>query len=93
MIVHVSFPGLSRFDWKKFLKGQKLSESEIEQKLKELGDYDPTLELSSFQMPKIDLLKDYGESEIKIDKDELESNKNKIPGVANLHCVTVQCTS
>ena len=57
---------------------EKLSEEEIEKKLKELGDYDPTKELSTYQMPKIDLLKDYGEGEIKIDNDELENNKNLI---------------
>ena len=57
---------------------EKLSEEEINQKLKELGDYDPTLELSSYKMPGIDLLNDYGNSEIKIDKDDLEDKKNKI---------------
>ena len=29
-------------------------------------------------MPDIDLLKDYGDDTIKIDQDELETNKNKI---------------
>ena len=57
---------------------EKLSEEEINQKLKELGDYDPTLELSSYKMPGIDLLNDYGDSEIKIDKEDLEDKKNKI---------------
>ena len=47
-------------------------------KLKELGDYDPTLELSSYKMPGIDLLNDYGDSEIKIDKDDLEDKKKKL---------------
>lgn len=55
-----------------------LSKSEIEEKLKELGDFDPTLELSKFKMPEMDLLKDYGESKIEIDKNELEKNKNRI---------------
>ena len=59
-------------------KEEKLSEEEIKKKLKELGDYDPTLELSSYKMPGIDLLNDYGGSEIKIDKDDLEDKKNKI---------------
>ena len=54
---------------------ETLSEKEIKDKLKELGDYDPTLELSDFKMPGIDLLKDYEDSDIKIDKEELESNK------------------
>ena len=55
-----------------------LSKNEINKKLKELGDYDPTLELSSYKMPDIDLLNEYGGSEIKIDKDDLEEKKNKI---------------
>ena len=63
---------------KKGSREEKLSEEEIEKKLKELGDYDPTKELSSYRMPKIDLLRDYGEGEIKIDNDELENNKNLI---------------
>ena len=63
---------------KKGRQEEKLSEEEIEKKLKELGDYDPTKELSTYQMPKIDILKDYGEGEIKIDNDELENNKNLI---------------
>jgi DNA segregation ATPase FtsK/SpoIIIE, S-DNA-T family len=57
---------------------QTVSEREIERKLKELGEFDPTLELSQFKMPGMDLLNDYGGNKIEIDKDELESNKNRI---------------
>ena len=57
---------------------ETLSKREIEKKLKELGDFDPTLELSKFKMPGMNLLNDYGESKIEIDKDELENNKNRI---------------
>ena len=46
--------------------------------IKKKGFFDPTLELSNFKMPKIDLLKDYGESSITINQEELEVNKNKI---------------
>ena len=56
----------------------KLSKEEIKKKLDELGDYDPTLELASYKMPGIDLLNNYGGSEIKIDKDDLEDKKNRI---------------
>ena len=43
------------------------------------GDYDPTLDLSHYRIPPLDLLEMYGEGgEIKVDKDELESNKNRI---------------
>ena len=40
--------------------------------------FDPTLELRSFKNPSVDLLKDYGDGKIKIDQEELESNKNRI---------------
>ncbi|MDP2453997.1 MULTISPECIES: DNA translocase FtsK [unclassified Kaistella] len=45
------------------------------------GYYDHKLELGKFQMPPIDLLRDYGNEEISINKDELEENKNKIVGL------------
>ncbi len=45
------------------------------------GLYDHKLDLAKFQMPPIDLLKDYGNEEISINKEELEENKNKIVGL------------
>ncbi|RST28757.1 FtsK/SpoIIIE family DNA translocase [Chryseobacterium lacus] len=49
--------------------------------VKAYGRYDHTLELAGFQMPTVDLLKDYGNEEIHINKEELEENKNKIVGL------------
>lgn len=46
--------------------------------IEKFGAFDPTLELSSYQFPTLELLKDYGSSSITIDEDELEKNKNKI---------------
>jgi len=45
-----------------------------------LQDYDPTLELSQFQMPPIELLEEYGDGdgETEINKEEIIRNKNKI---------------
>ena len=40
--------------------------------------FDPKLDLSNYKHPSLDLLKDYGDGTIKIDQDELNSNKNKI---------------
>ncbi len=51
-----------------------LSQSLVEK----YGAFDPTLELSGFKFPTLELLKDYGGSTITIDEDELEVNKNKI---------------
>ncbi|QDP84098.1 DNA translocase FtsK [Chryseobacterium sp. SNU WT5] len=45
------------------------------------GYYDHKLELAKFQMPTIDLLHDYGNEEIYVNKEELEENKNKIVGL------------
>ncbi|MGZ5211405.1 MAG: DNA translocase FtsK 4TM domain-containing protein, partial [Kaistella sp.] len=45
------------------------------------GLYDHKLELGKFQMPTLDLLRDYGNEEISINRDELEENKNKIVGL------------
>jgi len=56
----------------------ELSEEEVDSKRQEYGDYDPTLDLSSYALPPIDLLKDYGNSLGNVDKAELEANKNKI---------------
>ena len=44
----------------------------------EIAAYDPTLDLSSFEFPSVDLLLDHGGAEIEIDKSELEQNKNRI---------------
>ncbi len=44
----------------------------------ELAAYDPTLDLSSFEFPSVDLLLDHDGSEIEIDKSELERNKDRI---------------
>ncbi len=60
-----------------------LDESDI--KSQELVDkhglYDHKLDLAKFQMPTVDLLRDYGNEEISINRDELEENKNKIVGL------------
>ena len=59
-------------------------EKNISKKLvEEKGFFDPTLELSKFKMPKINLLKDYGDGSITINEEELEINKNKIVETLN----------
>lgn len=57
----------------------ELSKSEMNDIQKEYGDYDPKLDLSSYKLPPIDLLRDFGKSTTgTVDKAELEANKNKI---------------
>lgn len=56
----------------------ELTEEDINDLQKEFGDYDPKLDLASYVLPPIELLKDFGNSTININKQELEDNKNKI---------------
>ncbi len=46
--------------------------------VQDFGEFDPTLELSNYQFPPIDLLKEYSTGGITIDQNELEDNKNRI---------------
>jgi S-DNA-T family DNA segregation ATPase FtsK/SpoIIIE len=55
-----------------------LSEDEIESKLQEFGEYDPKLDLSSYELPPLDLLVDHGTGELTVTKEELEANKDRI---------------
>lgn len=56
----------------------KLSAEEIDSKVQQFGEYDPTLDLSRYESPGIDLLAEHGNEGVGIDKAELEENKNKI---------------
>lgn len=68
----------------------QLSDKEVNQKVKDFGEYDPTLELSNYQMPGIDLLRDHGDGEIKVDKEELEQNKNRIVNTLENYNIKIQ---
>lgn len=61
---------------------EQLRDKDIEHKgtdiLEKYGEYDPLLDLSKFQFPPLDLLVDHGDGKIKVDRDELEANKNRI---------------
>ena len=47
--------------------------------VQDFGEFDPTLELSNYKFPSIELLKDYTKGQsITIDQEELEENKNRI---------------
>ncbi|MBC3846630.1 DNA translocase FtsK [Winogradskyella echinorum] len=46
--------------------------------VEDFGQFDPTLELSKYQFPPLDLLKKYDNEGISIDQEELEENKNRI---------------
>ena len=61
-------------------KEEELSEEDAKarQKVESYGAYDPRLDLSKYLFPAIDLLNDYGKSNITVDQGELEANKNQI---------------
>lgn len=46
--------------------------------VRDFGEFDPTLDLSNYQLPSIDLLKEYNSGGITINQAELEENKNRI---------------
>ncbi len=51
--------------------------------VEDFGQFDPTLELSKFQFPPLNLLKKYDTEGITINQEELEENKNKIVETLN----------
>ncbi len=59
-------------------KDDQLNEEELNKLVEEFGEYDPKLDLASYTLPGIDLLNEYGNKALTIDKEELEANKNRI---------------
>lgn len=52
-------------------------------------NFDPKLELSSYKLPPLDLLKDYGESTNSVDREELEANKKRIVDTLANYNITI----
>lgn len=51
--------------------------------------YDPTLDLSHYQYPTVDLLEDYGHEKVRFDQEELERNKNQIIETLNNYSIEI----
>lgn len=68
---------------------EEVDESELNRKVKEFGEFDPKLELSKFKLPTIDLLREFEQSGISINQQELEENKNKIVGTLNNYNIEI----
>ena len=49
-----------------------------EEKAEDVENYDPTLDLGTYQYPTLELLNEYGNSKVKVSSDELQLNKDKI---------------
>lgn len=72
-----------------------LPEEELEELNKDFGDYDPKLDLSSYILPSIDLMENYGGNQLQINKEELEANKNRIVealGYYNIEIAKIKAT-
>jgi S-DNA-T family DNA segregation ATPase FtsK/SpoIIIE len=71
-------------------------EDELEKKssklVEDFGEFDPTLELSKYRPPHIDLLDSHGfeQAQIEIDKDELGANKNRIVDTLNNYNIAIE---
>ena len=75
-------------------KEEKSETDNLADKLVEdFGQFDPTLELSNFQFPTLDLLKKYDNEGISIDQDELEENKNRIVETLNNYKIGITSIS
>ena len=46
--------------------------------VQDFGEYDPTLDLSRFELPNIDLLVQHGDGKVKVTEAELDANKTRI---------------
>lgn len=52
-------------------------------------NYDPTLDLSQYKFPGLELLEEYGSDKVKIDADELERNKTQIISTLNNYQIEI----
>lgn len=54
------------------------------------GDYDPTLDLSTYKFPTLELLENYGDKKIEVNKEELEANKNRIVETLSHYNISIE---
>ena len=70
--------GDDNFVIEKYTEEPTVEENLAARLVKDFGEFDPTLDLSNYQFPSIELLKDYSSGGITINQEELEENKNRI---------------
>ncbi len=58
----------------------QLTEDELDKKVQDFGEYDPTLDLSRYELPNLDLLVEHGDGKVQVSKDELDENQKRITG-------------
>lgn len=64
-------------------------EVKSEELVEQFGNYDPTLDLSGYKYPHLELLENYGSNKISVNADELEANKNKIVETLNHYNIEI----
>lgn len=65
---------------------ERMSAEQLQAKF---GLFDPTLELSSYKFPPLELLQNHGHQEMEINTDEIEYNKNKIIETLQHYSITI----
>lgn len=65
------------------------NERTAENLVDEVGEYDPTLELSQYKFPPIDLLEDYVSQDRTVSEQELNGNKDKILQTLNNYGIEI----
>ena len=66
-----------------------LTDKEVNKALEEFGEYDPTLDLGRYKHPTIDLMIEYPNSEVTVNQEELEANKNQIVETLNNYKIEI----
>src|SRR5262249_48812951 len=73
------------------VQGNELEENLYQKgKASPLPDYEPTLDLSNYKYPSIDLLESHGSEKIIQDASELETNKNQIISTLKNYDIDIQ---
>lgn len=73
--------------------GDKETEKELSGDTEYKGldtEYDPTLDLPHYKSPPLNLLQDYNGNEVKVKKEELEENKNKIVQTLDHYSIRIE---
>ncbi|MNK04668.1 DNA translocase SpoIIIE [compost metagenome] len=76
-------------DEPKFVIEKTEEEVKSDELVEQFGNYDPTLDLSGYKYPHLDLMENYGSAKISVNSDELEANKNKIVETLNHYNIEI----
>jgi DNA segregation ATPase FtsK/SpoIIIE, S-DNA-T family len=66
-----------------------LKEDTVKKNLADLGEYDPTMDLSSYKVPPLELLDEHKSGNLSVSNEELINNKNKIVETLNHYKIQI----